>query len=228
MADDFRSRARAVRMQTRAHLAALRAARRGGSNDAVTDAAATVASAATAPTPADDRVMDRASVLEAGADTPLASAVASATPEFLVAPDATSVTAGDAAPAGHDAGPEPTPEGAVADTTDAHPEKPSTDAAFDGGAISFDAADDDGQSHGNDAHDEAPPADAPAESHASDLALLPGIGPGLIWLFEQRGVRTLSDFAAADPERLRQDIGFIGSLVDFDGWMRFARDHAGR
>lgn len=59
---------------------------------------------------------------------------------------------------------------------------------------------------------------------SSDLSRLPGIGPGLIWLFGTAGIHTLEDLAAAEPEALRTRLGLAGQLLDLDGWIAAARD----
>lgn len=57
----------------------------------------------------------------------------------------------------------------------------------------------------------------------TDLYLLPGIGPGLIWLFARAGVHSLDDLAAADAERLEPRLGLVGRLLDLDGWIEQAQ-----
>ncbi len=57
----------------------------------------------------------------------------------------------------------------------------------------------------------------------SDLHAIPGIGPGLVWMMQEAGVRTLDDLAAADPRDLAQRLGAIARLLDLDYFVTFAR-----
>lgn len=54
------------------------------------------------------------------------------------------------------------------------------------------------------------------------LSRLPGVGPGLIWLFNKAGVHTLDDLAAADAARLRDEIGVLGDMLDLETWIDLA------
>lgn len=56
----------------------------------------------------------------------------------------------------------------------------------------------------------------------SDLFKLPGIGPGLVWLFSQAGVLSLADLAAADAEALTNRLGLVGELIDVGVWIEVA------
>ena len=66
------------------------------------------------------------------------------------------------------------------------------------------------------------PGDKPVGQVPSDLAELPGAGPGLIWLFEKCGVTSLRDLARADPDTLRKDLGLVAEILDVDYWIEFA------
>lgn len=59
--------------------------------------------------------------------------------------------------------------------------------------------------------------------YASDLFLLPGAGPGLVWLLGECGIRSMGELAAADAERLAGRMGVIGELLDLDHWIDLAR-----
>lgn len=53
----------------------------------------------------------------------------------------------------------------------------------------------------------------------SDLEQLPGAGPGLVWLFQQAGIRDLATLAAAEPAALERSLGVIGGLLDLEAWI---------
>ncbi|MEM1264667.1 MAG: hypothetical protein AAGI50_01475 [Pseudomonadota bacterium] len=48
----------------------------------------------------------------------------------------------------------------------------------------------------------------------SDLADLPGTGPGLVWLLKRHDIHTLSDLSRADPAELTSALGMIGQILD--------------
>lgn len=223
MSDAYRHRARAVRQETRAHLAALRAARRGERGERRAGGAA----AQTADTPVDDGIFV----------PPTAVGPTAATPEHY---DAASYDTPQSAPETEAAPPDPlTADHAAEPTSDAAP--PQTDGlalaetlaetkgpdipAADPASAAHDSAPDLTATEADVANDPAAAPDAGAVA-TDALERLPGIGPGLIWFFEQRGLTDLTALAAADADQLRADIGFIGSLIDFDGWIAFARAHA--
>ena len=64
------------------------------------------------------------------------------------------------------------------------------------------------------------PEEAPARS---DLASLPGAGPGLVWVLQQQGIASLRDLADADGEKLRAALGVIGQILDVPGWIAHAQ-----
>ena len=67
-------------------------------------------------------------------------------------------------------------------------------------------------------------ADAAAGAQdASDLAELPGAGPGLIWLLQECGVRSLAELAAVDSADLSRKLGLVGQLLDLEHWIAYAR-----
>lgn len=73
-----------------------------------------------------------------------------------------------------------------------------------------------------------PPA-APPEitaMEATDLDRLPGAGMGLLWMLNRCGIATLADLAAADPARLRTELGLVGDLLNLSDWIDFAREAA--
>lgn len=59
----------------------------------------------------------------------------------------------------------------------------------------------------------------------SDLLLLPGAAPGLVWLLQEMGVRSLSDLAKLEPDALAAGLGIVGRILDVSIWTRFARNH---
>lgn len=73
----------------------------------------------------------------------------------------------------------------------------------------------------------APTAEPPAEpqpaSDQSDLALLPGVGEGLIWLLKSAGITCLKDLSETDPAKLAGQLGVVGELLDLKDWIAFAR-----
>lgn len=60
-------------------------------------------------------------------------------------------------------------------------------------------------------------------SDESELARLPGIGPGLIWALQRAGVANLADLAAADADALSTRLGVIGDLINVQTWIEEAR-----
>jgi predicted flap endonuclease-1-like 5' DNA nuclease len=80
--------------------------------------------------------------------------------------------------------------------------------------------------------DRPPPAAPAAEPaavlrfqrpEASDLARLPGVGPGLIWAMERAGLRRLADLAPLEPKELAARLGPLGRLVPAQSWIAAAR-----
>lgn len=68
--------------------------------------------------------------------------------------------------------------------------------------------------------------DAPAgdgDPPRSDLADLPGAGPGLVWMLSQCGVFSMADLASADGDRLTEELGLVGQLLNLDSWIDHAR-----
>lgn len=55
------------------------------------------------------------------------------------------------------------------------------------------------------------------------LETLPGIGPGMIWVLQQRGMHSLADLASADKAQLREALGLLGPFIDIDGWVNHAQ-----
>lgn len=72
----------------------------------------------------------------------------------------------------------------------------------------------------------ARPPRPPRAGASLSLHLLPGVGPGLIWLLNEQGVGSLDDLAAREPEDLRALLGLLGPFVDIDSWIAFAREQA--
>jgi predicted flap endonuclease-1-like 5' DNA nuclease len=71
----------------------------------------------------------------------------------------------------------------------------------------------------------APQAEPPSPDDTTDLAQIPGIGPGLIWMLREAGVATLADLARADAPDLARSLGAIARLLDLDWFISFARAH---
>ena len=69
-------------------------------------------------------------------------------------------------------------------------------------------------------------ARAPMAGVSLSLNLLPGIGPGLIWLLQEQGVSSLADLAERQPEELRAVLGLLGPFVDIESWIAFAQERA--
>ncbi|MDX8355841.1 hypothetical protein [Cognatiyoonia sp. IB215182] len=57
----------------------------------------------------------------------------------------------------------------------------------------------------------------------SELAKLPGAGPGLIWMLSQCGVFTLQDLAHQDEKKLASQLGIVGQIIDVGQWILFAQ-----
>ncbi len=209
MSDEYRHRAQAVRQETRAHLAALRAARRGDRRGADTTSGDANPSAARANAEVDHAIFLPPESTPQPTDDLAAAAVSAGQP--------------DASDQGMAASAPPV----VAATVEFEP--PSTAVEAEPPAtVMLAAADEAAVPSSADVTPDsaAAPTSETAGATAGSLERLPGIGPGLIWFFEQRGIVDLAALAAADSDQLRADIGFIGSLIDFDGWIAFARDHA--
>ncbi len=58
----------------------------------------------------------------------------------------------------------------------------------------------------------------------SDLAQLPGAGPGLVWMLGQCDVTTLAQLAQTDASELSVRLGVVGQILDVSQWIRFAQD----
>jgi predicted flap endonuclease-1-like 5' DNA nuclease len=87
----------------------------------------------------------------------------------------------------------------------------------------------DGSAFGNRAHDGAAggggsdgPTGDTTDAGESDLHMLPGAGPGLVWMLQRCGVTSLDDLAQADPEVLTDQMGLIGQMLDLSSWVAFA------
>ncbi|MCW1917416.1 hypothetical protein NX862_01480 [Rhodobacter sp. KR11] len=62
---------------------------------------------------------------------------------------------------------------------------------------------------------------SPAKS-VDDLHLLPGAGPGLIWMLRQCGITCLADLATCDGNDLSRKLGLVGQILDVSVWRSFA------
>ena len=65
------------------------------------------------------------------------------------------------------------------------------------------------------------------QAAASDLFLLAGAGPALVWMLQKCGITSLADLAQADAAQLVARLGLVGQIVDVAGWQRFARRQVG-
>ena len=78
--------------------------------------------------------------------------------------------------------------------------------------------------------DEAPVAEAPAEPvvEGSELARLPGAGPGLVAALRRAGLTSLAAVAGLEPSELAGRLGPIGRLVPAPAWVAAALAEAGQ
>lgn len=61
----------------------------------------------------------------------------------------------------------------------------------------------------------AKPADCLSEP-AIGLAVMPGLGPSVVAMFDMAGIRTLGDLLEADANDLSQELGLVGAVLDLD------------
>jgi hypothetical protein len=73
-----------------------------------------------------------------------------------------------------------------------------------------------------------PPPEQPAPPPACNLADIPGVGPGLVWMLQSAGVQSLDDLARAEAHVLSERLGSISRLLDLDYLIDFARGRATR
>ncbi|WP_245834106.1 hypothetical protein [Yoonia maricola] len=59
----------------------------------------------------------------------------------------------------------------------------------------------------------------------SELAQLPGAGPGLVWMLGQCGVTTLTQLAERDASVLSNQLGVVGQILDVSQWVSFAQEN---
>ena len=116
----------------------------------------------------------------------------------------------------HEHEPEPEPEDAPEDTADI-PETADLEAAVPVETTP------DSEAEVSLAEVDAKPEEKGAPP--SDLLLLPGAAPGLVWLLQEMGVRNLSDLAKLEPDALAAGLGIVGRILDVSIWTRFARNH---
>ena len=58
----------------------------------------------------------------------------------------------------------------------------------------------------------------------SDLFELPGAGAGMVWMFHQCGIRSLSDLSDAEARDLSLRLGVVGHILNVEPWIAFARE----
>jgi hypothetical protein len=75
------------------------------------------------------------------------------------------------------------------------------------------------------------PADGAAAVEAAEAVSLrtgvdrvPGVGPGLVWMLGEAGVRTLDDLLSSDAAALSERLGLVGRLIDVARLQRLAAD----
>ncbi|WP_342070910.1 hypothetical protein [Yoonia algicola] len=73
--------------------------------------------------------------------------------------------------------------------------------------------------------EQLPPASSDDWSQ-SELAQLPGAGPGLVWMLGQCEISTLSELAQCDASELSTQLGVVGQILDVGEWVRFAQENA--
>ena len=205
---DYRAESKAARLAARHTLAALRDARRKGKSGATAAAPAKAGRKADVGlTPESMFQMDMASPPPAAAPEAEPQAVAAALTE------------------------------AEADTTGAIAEAPTDNILQDdptaemAAPASESAADADMAAPSPSAEPETTqPEHAPLHSDVatidpeSDLFQLPGVGAGMIWMFNQCGIHTMAELAAADKADLTQRLGVVGKILNVEPWMNFARE----
>ncbi|MCK0094113.1 hypothetical protein MWU60_00905 [Yoonia sp. F2084L] len=59
----------------------------------------------------------------------------------------------------------------------------------------------------------------------SDLAALPGAGPGLIWMLAQCDIDSLATLATQDATELAARLGVVGQILDVGQWITFAQEY---
>lgn len=59
---------------------------------------------------------------------------------------------------------------------------------------------------------------------ARSLFLLPGAGPGLVWMLGQVGIETLDDLSRADAKVLSARLGIVGQILNVEAWITFAQE----
>jgi hypothetical protein len=72
----------------------------------------------------------------------------------------------------------------------------------------------------------APPEAGAGPLGGSDLELLAGVGPGLVWALRRAGIPDLAGVAALEPEALAARLGPLGRLVPARAWVEAARGDA--
>ena len=57
----------------------------------------------------------------------------------------------------------------------------------------------------------------------SELAQLPGAGPGLVWMLEQCDIHTLAELADCEASALSAQLGVVGQILDVREWVAYAK-----
>lgn len=211
--ESYKARTEDVRRAARAHLADLRRARRfakaradAGTADGA-DPDFSEDAPDSAPSPAEISNVDLAEMVESG---PVADTEAANDLPMPPEPDEAADEAERLLDSMHIA------EEGVADTDEvgAAPELPEeagfveANAAAEAGTVNEGAVEDT-RSSGPDI--------------SSDLACLPGAGPGLIWMLNACDVHSLADLATQDPAELTEKLGVVGQIINVDHWVTLAQ-----
>jgi hypothetical protein len=68
--------------------------------------------------------------------------------------------------------------------------------------------------------------ETPKDWTQSELARLPGAGPGLIWMLGQCQIETMKQLAAQEAGVLTTQLGVVGQILDVSQWISYARDNS--
>ena len=119
--------------------------------------------------------------------------------------------------------PEPAPSAAAETGPVEAPDRAAPGAAAEARAAAPDVNPDNApQERQASPDDETEPMQGTSQG-ATDLHAIPGIGPGLVWMFQSAGVASLDDLAHADTSALSDRLGLIARLLDLDHFVAQAR-----
>lgn len=248
MSEDYRARARALRAEAQQRLRQLRAqrlnARRpetaGAETAIVTETAVAEAVAQrAAPQPETPRSVEPEAPRSAAGPAPAGTAsitvlgdVAALARELAATPAPVAVAMAEDGPQPPEAEASGTRSGEAAPSVAAGIVAADDAAAADGGAGDGGAGDGPAGTAALDAPQIAEPAPAPrlvavetdAAGEDPGLGAVPGVGPGLVWMLAEVGVRTVDDLLGCDPAALSDRLGLIGRLIDVARLQRLAAE----